>query len=305
MNNHESVVKATYNDRWSDWIDVYDELVNKMNDPRYVVRDPTVINQIYRAVIMHKYIQLHFTHGSRILDMACGTGFNTCYLNKQGYRATGFDFSSTAIERGKKLENKLGLPQSAFIQRGHTILNDMQDDSFDVVIAMGFLRYVSDEVRDYVYRNVRRILKHDGCFILTNTNLLFHLFALNDFTIKFWTEVIQSFSNSESLLGNVSLYDALSKQVILPKREYAAHSVSKQTTTHEENPLTYSEVTGKYGFSIEEIYYPDAHLLPPFLEKVVDGVLLDRLKATICLERSKDWRSMFMCYEFLSVLKKI
>jgi ubiquinone/menaquinone biosynthesis C-methylase UbiE len=305
MKNHEALVQATYNERWSDWIDVYDELVNKLNDPGYVVRDQTVINQIHRAVIMHKYIQMHFERGARILDVACGTGFNTCYLNKQGYSAIGFDFSPTAIERGKKLENKLGLPQSAFLQGEHTILNNMQDNSFDVVIAMGFLRYVSAEVRDYVYRSVRRILKQGGCFILTNTNILFHLFALNDFTLRFWTEAIQSFSNSESLLGGVSIHEALSQQIILPKREYAAHSVSKRTVTHEENPLTYSEVTGKYGFSIEETYYPDAHLLPPFLEKVVDQVSLDRLKANICLERSRDWRSMFMCYEFLSVLKKL
>jgi SAM-dependent methyltransferase len=43
---------------------------------------------------------------SRILDVACGKGRHSVYLNKKGFEVTGFDLSPENIEYDKQFENK-------------------------------------------------------------------------------------------------------------------------------------------------------------------------------------------------------
>jgi len=44
--------------------------------------------------------------GARILDVACGKGRHSVYLNKKGFDVTGFDLSPENIEYDKQFENK-------------------------------------------------------------------------------------------------------------------------------------------------------------------------------------------------------
>ena len=45
----------------------------------------------------------------RALDLACGEGRNAIWLAERGWRATGVDFSSVAIERARKLATQRGV----------------------------------------------------------------------------------------------------------------------------------------------------------------------------------------------------
>ena len=47
---------------------------------------------------------------SRALDLAAGDGRNTLYLAERGWDVTAVDFSSVAVERGRKFSERLGLP---------------------------------------------------------------------------------------------------------------------------------------------------------------------------------------------------
>ncbi|HET8886105.1 MAG TPA: class I SAM-dependent methyltransferase [Salinimicrobium sp.] len=49
---------------------------------------------------------LKLKKGSSILDLACGKGRHSIYLNKLGYDVTGVDLSPNSIEHAKKFENK-------------------------------------------------------------------------------------------------------------------------------------------------------------------------------------------------------
>ncbi len=72
------------------------------------------------------------------------------------------------------------------------------------------------------------------------------------------------------------------------------------------NPRVFDQVVKVYGYKLEKSFYPDCHLLPPFLEKIADdNAGLEKMKAETCLERAEgDWRAIFMDCEFVSVLKK-
>ncbi|WP_224484802.1 class I SAM-dependent methyltransferase [Robertkochia aurantiaca] len=49
---------------------------------------------------------LNLSPGAHILDLACGRGRHSIYLNEMGYRVTGIDLSENAITHARKKENE-------------------------------------------------------------------------------------------------------------------------------------------------------------------------------------------------------
>lgn len=299
-----SPIGQAYNrDFWYTWPDVFDDLCAKMEDRSHVVSHEKV-NNIFRAVLAFDDLRQNLKPGASVLDVACGIGYDAAYLAKLGFAVSAFDVSDVGIERAKDLALKLGLDPGMFVHADHTFLEKVPSDSTDAVIAMGFLRYVDAPIRDYCYRHLSRILKKGGRFILTNQNLLFEAFALNDETLKFWAKIIEEFSPAADLLAPRSVLDRLREKVKVPARQYGPRSISRVHETNAQNPLTYRQVVEPYGFSVEKILYPDCHLLPPMLEAEVDREALMKLKAETCVQKAEDWRGIFMGYEFMAFLRR-
>ena len=305
MESQLDTVKDKFNNRWNSYTKGYTDFTNKMKDRDYVVQSDIAISQVNRALLTDEHIQKNYDKGSNIVEIGCGNGFNPCYLKQEGYEVTAFDLSSSAIEQSCELAESLGLPKDMFHIADHSFFETLEENSVDAVIALGVMRYLEDPIREQIYQQVYRILKPGGCFLVSNDNQLFEIFAMNDGTINFWSEVIQGFSDMKELIPDSTLEDELKKEVHLPQRKYAAHSVSQHVKRHMENPLTYNQVVEAYGFKLDKVFYPDSHILPPFLEKKVDNSVLETIKGKICLSRAEgDWRAMFMDCEFVSVLKK-
>jgi hypothetical protein len=169
---------------------------------------------------------------------------------------------------------------------------------------MGYFRYLSKEEQKYCYKQISRILKPGGEFIIVHQNILFEMFAMNDGTLQFWADTINELSGVEKLLEEKSVLGALKKMTTLPDRNYDKVITSKTLLDPEpENPLTFAVSVKPYGFVVNRISYPNAHLLPPLLEAAVkDQDKLTALKLEVCLQRADDWRSMFMDYEFVAFL---
>lgn len=288
---------------WNIHPEVYEDLVNKIANPEYMIKCEA--HQMNRAVLACKYILENVPKGGAVLDMACGVGYITCYLAKNGYSAEGFDVSEKGIERSKSLAERLSLDSSMFSLMDQSYLKGLKDHSFDAVLGMGFLRYLAKDEQAWTYKHVRRILKPSGKLVITHQNQLFEMFALNDGTLKFWADVIQNYSEASELLGKKSVLGALEEKVKVPKRKYESGSVSRQMKTEVENPLTYGQVAKEFGFHLEKMLYPASHVLPPWLEAIVDQEKLAQIKREICLDHSEDWRAMFMEFEFLAFLEKI
>ena len=68
---------------------------------------------------------------------------------------------------------------------------------------------------------------------------------------------------------------------------------------------SYREVVEAYALKLDDILYPDSNLLPPFLEAQIDQDELCRMKAETCVQNARDWRGMFLDYEFLAFLRKV
>ena len=302
-NKQSETVKSIFDDLWNDYKKGYRELVAKFENNSYVVRGQKTISQVNRALISDQYIMNHYGKDSRIIEAACGNGFNTVFMAKKGYEIIGFDVSDSAIRDAKKLAVDEGVPDNIFSSSDHSFFKSVETSSVDCVIALGLMRYLEPMDNDTIYREVSRILKPGGCFLVTNDNILSEIFAMNDGSLDFWSNQISDYSDVEALFEDRSLLDVMSKHYKLPQRKFSANSASKHIKRLSKNPLTFANEVAQYDLRLDKIYYPDTHLLPPLLESMVDQEALDDLKAKVALDRSEgDWRAMFMGFEFLTCL---
>ncbi len=104
--------------------------------------------------------------GSGILDVACGKGRHSVYLNKKGFDVTGYDLSEQSIKHNLKLEN----------DTLHFYLHDMRElfrtNYFDLVLnlfsSFGYFDKAHDNYR--CLQSHTAALKKGGLFILDYFN---------------------------------------------------------------------------------------------------------------------------------------
>ena len=138
----DSKVSKAYNDIWATCPDVYKLIVDKDKDRKHFV-EGSQINRVFRAVLTFDHLRNELLPSSKILDIGCGLGFNTCYLSTLGFDVNGFDASEVGIERSKKLAIFLGLDPEIFVCANHNYLESIESDSVDAVIGMGFIYYLN------------------------------------------------------------------------------------------------------------------------------------------------------------------
>ena len=65
----------------------------------YSNRDLKEAEHFIKNLVNH----LKIKKGSKILDLACGKGRHSIYLNKKGFDVTGYDNSEKSIKKAKKI----------------------------------------------------------------------------------------------------------------------------------------------------------------------------------------------------------
>ena len=96
------------------------------------------------------------------LDLGCGSGRHSIYLNKQGFFVDGFDLSEKSLMRAKKYEN----------QKLTFHLKDMRQfcnkQKYDVIINLftSFGYFEKDSDNRKVFQNIEASLKNNGHFIV-------------------------------------------------------------------------------------------------------------------------------------------
>jgi len=299
-------VGVLFSDQW--WSNdhatpqVYDDLIAKLADITYVTKiDASYIDS---AVLACQHVMKNVPKGGRLLEMACGIGATTSCLATHGYQVEAFDISVKAIERAKHLAETVGQSPEMFRLADQEYLSELPDGSFDAVLAMGLFRYLDQGQQEESYRQINRILKPGGKLVISQENILFNVFALNDDSLGFWADVVDNHSSGQKLLGGKSIYDALSENVTLPQRTYNPLSISRRMEVRADNPLTYGQLIANYGFRLEKILYPNSNIFPPAVESGVDQNALNALKTEISLDRADDWRSIFMAPQFEAFAEK-
>ena len=106
------------------------------------------------------------TSGAKILDVACGKGRHSVYLNQKGFDVTGFDLSPENIEFDQQFENK---KLSFFIHDMRDLFRiNYYDYVFNLFSSFGYFEKESDNVKT-IYANAES-LKPGGVLVLDYMN---------------------------------------------------------------------------------------------------------------------------------------
>ena len=110
---------------------------------------------------------LDLKKGSKILDLACGIGRHSIYLDKIGFKVVGTDKSPNNIKKAKASKNQ----DICFLQM------EMIDDTnhkYDVIFNLfTSFGYVNHNYNLKTIKNIERQLKDDGIVVIDFMNTLF------------------------------------------------------------------------------------------------------------------------------------
>jgi 2-polyprenyl-3-methyl-5-hydroxy-6-metoxy-1,4-benzoquinol methylase len=134
-NRHIDSVRTHFDVNAESWKNLYHNL-NKAND----------IVLFNRKNISVAFLCKYLKPGSKVLDAGCGAGIAAIDLVEKGYFVHGIDISPKMIELCKQNFSQKGITTAKYLfSVGDLIDINFSSNSFDAVMALGFLEYQKDE----------------------------------------------------------------------------------------------------------------------------------------------------------------
>jgi ubiquinone/menaquinone biosynthesis C-methylase UbiE len=214
-------------------------------------------------------------NGRRVLDFGCGEGVMIAETLKRGAaQVTGIDIEPTLLEKARQRESGAKL-----LLGGVEQLNELQDNSFDCLLSLNVLAYLSNREEDEFYRQSARILVPGGAMVVTHSNSLFDIFTFNSYTVAFFRDQFTC---------------DIAPLLIHPDRP------SRSSFNIRENPLSYASKLAAYGFREERQEFMNRHLLPPLLSEDDPDDMQRERPETLDLPMDERWKLFFQCSMFAS-----
>lgn len=202
---------------------------------------------------------------ARMLDIACGKGRHSIYLNKKGFDVTGIDLSYSSIKYAKQFENgKLHFFQHDM--RNLFFINYF-DFAFNLFTSFGYFASERDNVN--ALKSFRKSLKKDGILVLDYFNSEKILNSLTEKEIK----------TIEGIDFNISKKVKTGR--IIKSIEFE-HKDKKQNFQEDVQAFSISDFERLFklsGFKINE--YFGSYSLDPFDEKSSDRLIFICSKADV------------------------
>lgn len=113
---------------------------------------------------------LQICKSSKIIDLACGKGRHSVFLNKMGYDVLGLDLSKESILHNQKFENRT--LQFKVHDMREEILGEISTEKahavFNLFTSFGYFDKTEDDQK--VFQSISNILEKDGFFVLDFLN---------------------------------------------------------------------------------------------------------------------------------------
>jgi ubiquinone/menaquinone biosynthesis C-methylase UbiE/tetratricopeptide (TPR) repeat protein len=115
---------------------------------------------------LHRYaVASEFTRGKDVLDIASGEGYGARLLADGASLVVGVDISGESIRHAQE---KYGNRPNLRFFRGSCTEIPAPEDAFDVVVSFETIEHIEDQ--EAFLREVRRVLRQDGVFIVSSPN---------------------------------------------------------------------------------------------------------------------------------------
>ena len=112
-----------------------------------------------------KFLQI--STNSYILDLPCGKGRHSIYLNSLGYKVTGADLSENSINYAKNFEND---SLNFAVKDMRKPLSQSYDAIFNLFTSFGYFENDEDDI--LVLENIKNALKEHGVMVLDFLNVV-------------------------------------------------------------------------------------------------------------------------------------
>jgi SAM-dependent methyltransferase len=162
--------------------------------------------------------------GKRVLDVACGAGLFSFWLEQKGYEVVGVDINKRMIELALKTKKKYKF-------KSHFLLSDAAnvnlEGKFDSAIIFGNTLFsLSPKTFVNIIKNVKKHLKENGYVIINYRSLLEKLANKEWKDVYFDSEKIVSFNlkYDDSQAGITKLYVDLTGEKLPTKEKFYAWS---------------------------------------------------------------------------------
>jgi len=151
---------------------------------------------------------LNLKKGMNILDIPCGSGRHSIFLAKKEINVIGVDISNFMISEAKKRLLKEEKNLSIIFKKGD-LRTFKSNKKFDAVINLGnSFGYFSDKENELVIKNIRKLIKKDGFFVLDISNTAGMLRNLKE-------KSKNQIKNKKFIIEEESFFDALSMKKYL------------------------------------------------------------------------------------------
>ena len=155
------IIKLFLSKQYTDLNDIansYTRVSESYNDS--FLKEMHKYNKEMLEKVIIKYIDENSTSFPKVLDLGCGTGFNSNFINS---RINDSEFTLVDISEGmlNQAKNNSDLESKLIKSDMLSFLKNSKDNSFDIVICTWAIKYQNP---NEIIKEVSRVLKKDGYF---------------------------------------------------------------------------------------------------------------------------------------------
>lgn len=195
---------------------------------------------------------------SAVLDLGCGKGRHSIYLQGKGFDVTGIDLSVESIQEAKK-HNSAG-PDFVVADMRTFSLNRQFDCVMNLFTSFGYFDKIEDNLR--VLNNVSNHLRPEGIFVLDYFNassVRKHLPFSTEITRQGVHFEVHKYEEDEFVIKEIKVTDGSYKSTFLERVQLLSKEVLGQML--EESGLHINSTFGNYN-------------LDPFIENDSDRLII-------------------------------
>jgi len=191
--------------------------------------------------------------GERVLDLACGEGYNTRIIAHKGAKVTGVDFSQEMINFAIKQEekDKLGI---AYYVSDASNLSRFKNNSFDIVTCFMALQDIENYQK--TFKEVYQVLRNLGRFVFVIPHPCFTRRIIDGKIIGGWEykKGTKKFSSGNALYYKVDNYFHTNKYIV----QWNMHRLTKhfKSLAFHRTLTDYCNALAKARFLISRLIEP-------------------------------------------------
>ena len=234
----------------------------------------------------------------KIIDAGCGAGMPLIKIKKLGFNICGYDKAKNMVKEAKINLKKNNLNENLielgdFENPGH-----IKNNSVNCILGMGAFYYSKKFVKTLI--NQKKKLKKNGHLIFSLRNQLFDIATLNDYSIKFYSQLYEIKRFKPKIKRKyIKLFSGYTNRKKFDLKNLDDKKVF--STTH--NPLTIeNELLNKIGLKLNGIYFYHYHAIPPIFENIDK---INFRKQSYKIEKPNDWRGFFIASGFVVDCQKV